>query len=165
MVRSSRQRQRLSVALKDSSSIRTRSWPSKRGGVPIKHYEVLYEVLDDVRDLMEGLLAPEIVEEVTGHVEIRALFKSSKVGLIAGSHVTDGSIFRDSRVRLVRGGKVLHDGPLASLRREKDDAKEVREGFDCGIVLRDFQDVQAGDVLEAYRVTKVKRTLGDKAEV
>ena len=138
---------------------------AERGGVPITHYEVLYEVLDDVRDLMEGLLAPEIVEEVTGHVEIRALFKSSKVGVIAGSHVTDGSIFRDSRVRLLREGKVIHNGPLASLRREKDDAKEVREGFDCGIVLRDFQDVQPGDVLEAYRVTKVKRTLGDKAEV
>ncbi|MFN0007423.1 MAG: translation initiation factor IF-2 [Planctomycetota bacterium] len=138
---------------------------AERGGVPIKHYEVLYVVLDDVRDLMEGLLAPEIVEEVTGHVEIRAIFKSSKVGLIAGSHVTDGSIFRDSRVRVLREGKLIHNGPLASLRREKDDAKEVREGFDCGIVLRDFQDVQPKDVLEAYRVTKVKRTLGDKAEV
>jgi len=138
---------------------------AERGGVPIRHYEVLYVVLDDVRDLMEGLLAPEIVEEVTGHVEVRALFKSSKVGMIAGSHVTDGSIFRDSRVRVLREGKLIHNGPLASLRREKDDAKEVREGFDCGIVLRDFQDVQPGDVLEAYRVTKVKRTLGDKAEV
>ena len=138
---------------------------AERGGVPIKHYEILYEVLDDVRDLMEGLLAPEIVQEVTGHVEVRALFKSSKVGVIAGSHVLDGSIFRDSKVRVLREGKVLSDGPLASLRREKDDAKEVREGFDCGIVLRDFQDVQPGDVLEAYRVTKVKRTLGDKAEV
>jgi translation initiation factor IF-2 len=138
---------------------------AERGGVQVRNYAVLYEVLDDVRDLMEGLLAPEIVEEITGHVEIRALFKSSKVGMIAGSHVTDGSIFRDSRVRLQRQGQVIHTGQLASLRREKDDAKEVREGFDCGIVVRDFQDVQPGDVLEAYRTTKVKRTLGDKAEV
>jgi len=138
---------------------------AEREGVQIRHYEILYEVLDDVRDLMEGTLAPEIVDEVTGHVEVRALFKSSKVGVIAGSHVTDGSIFRDSRVRLLREGKVIHTGPLASLRREKDDVKEVREGFDCGLVLRDFQDVQPGDVLEAYRVIKVKRKLGDKAGV
>jgi translation initiation factor IF-2 len=138
---------------------------AERAGVQIRHYEILYEVLDDVRELMEGTLAPEIVEEVTGHVEIRALFKSSKVGIIAGSHVTDGSIFRDSRVRVTRDGKVLHTGPLASLRREKDDVKEVREGFDCGIVVRDFQDVQPGDVLEAFRVIKVKRKLGDKAGV
>ena len=138
---------------------------AERDGVQIRHYEILYEVLDDVRELMEGTLAPEIVEEVTGHVEIRALFKSSKVGVIAGSHVTDGSIFRDSRVRLTRDGKLLHTGALASLRREKDDMKEVREGFDCGIVVRDFQDVQPGDVLEAFRVIKVKRKLGDKAGV
>jgi translation initiation factor IF-2 len=138
---------------------------AERDGVQIRHYEILYQVLDDVRELMEGTLAPEIVEEVTGHVEIRALFKSSKVGIIAGSHVTDGSVFRDSRIRVTRGGKVLHTGVLASLRREKDDAKEVREGFDCGIVVRDFQDVQPGDVLEAFRVVKVKRKLGDKAGV
>jgi len=138
---------------------------AERDGVQIRHYEILYEVLDDVRELMEGTLAPEIVEEVTGHVEIRALFKSSKVGIIAGAHVTDGSIFRDSRMRVTRGGKVLHTGVLASLRREKDDVKEVREGFDCGLVVRDFQEVQPGDVLEAFRVVKVKRKLGDKAGV
>ncbi len=114
---------------------------------------------------MEGTLAPEIVEEVTGHVEVRALFKSSKVGVIAGSHVVDGSIFRDSKVRLQREGKVIFTGTLASLRREKDDAKEVREGFDCGLVVRDFQDVRPGDVLEGFRVVKVKRKLGDKAGV
>ena len=102
---------------------------------------------------------------MTGHVEVRALFKSSKVGIIAGSHVIDGSVFRDSKIRVTRGGKVLHTGALASLKREKDDVKEVREGFDCGVVVRDFQDVQPGDVLEAYRVVKVKRKLGDKAGV
>ena len=138
---------------------------AEREGVQIRHYEILYEVLDDVRDLMEGTLAPEIVEEVTGHAEVRALFKSSKVGVIAGSHVVDGSIFRDSRVRVQRAGKVIHTGALASLRREKDDAREVREGFDCGLVVRDFQDVEPGDVLEAFRVVKVKRKLGDKAGV
>jgi translation initiation factor IF-2 len=138
---------------------------AEREGVQIRHYEILYEVLDDVRDLMEGTLAPEIVEEVTGHVEVRTLFKSSKVGVIAGSHVIDGSIFRDSKVRVQREGKVVFTGTLASLRREKDDAKEVREGFDCGLVVRDFQDVRPGDVLEGFRVVKVKRKLGDKAGV
>ena len=138
---------------------------AERDSVQIRHYEILYQVLDDVRELMEGTLAPEIVEEVTGHVEVRALFKSSKVGIIAGSHVIDGSVFRDSRVRLQRAGKVIHTGTLASLRREKEDAKEVREGFDCGLVVRDFQAVQPGDVLEAFRVIKVKRKLGDKAGV
>jgi translation initiation factor IF-2 len=138
---------------------------AEREGVQIRHYEILYEVLDDVRDLMEGTLAPEIVEEVTGHVEVRTLFKSSKVGVIAGSHVIDGSIFRDSKVRVQREGKVVFTGMLASLRREKDDAKEVREGFDCGLVVRDFQDVRPGDVLEGFRVVKVKRKLGDKAGV
>jgi len=138
---------------------------AERDNVQIRHYEILYQVLDDVRELMEGTLAPEIVEEVTGHVEVRALFKSSKVGIIAGSHVIDGSVFRDSRVRVQRAGKVIHTGTLASLRREKEDAKEVREGFDCGVVVRDFQDVQPGDVLEAFRVIKVKRKLGDKAGV
>jgi translation initiation factor IF-2 len=138
---------------------------AERANIEIRYYEIIYQLLDDMRDLMEGTLSPEIAEEITGHVEIRALFKSSKVGTIAGSHVTDGSIFRDSKVRLIRDGKVIHTGALASLRREKDDAKEVREGFDCGIVIRDFQDVQPGDVVEAFKVVKKRRTLGDKASV
>jgi translation initiation factor IF-2 len=138
---------------------------AERAGIEIRYYEIIYQLLDDMRDLMEGTLSPEIAEEVTGHVEIRALFKSSKVGTIAGSHVVDGSIFRDSKVRLLRDGKVIHTGQLLSLRREKDDAREVREGFDCGLVLKDFQDVQAGDIVEAYKVVKKRRTLGDKASV
>jgi translation initiation factor IF-2 len=138
---------------------------AEREGVRISYYEVLYQLLDDVRDLMEGMLAPEMVEEITGHVEVRALFKSSKIGIIAGCHVTDGSVFRDSRVRVTREGKLVHTGPLGSLRREKDDVKEVREGFDCGIVVRDFPEPMVGDVLEAFRVNKVRRTLGDKAKV
>src|SRR5262249_44186616 len=98
---------------------------AEREGVTIRHYEGLYTLLDDVRDLMEGLLAPELVEEVTGHAEVRALFKSSRIGNIAGCFVTDGSIFRDSRVRVSRGGQLLHGGAIGSLRREKDDVKEV----------------------------------------
>jgi translation initiation factor IF-2 len=133
-----------------------------REGVAIRYYEVLYELLDDMRALMEGMLAPEQKEEITGHAEVRALFKSSKVGTIAGCMVLDGSIFRDSRIRVKRAGALVHEGPLSSLKRVKDDVKEVREGFECGLTLRDYQEVDVGDVLEAYRIIKVKRTLGEK---
>ena len=136
---------------------------AEREGVSIRYYEVLYELLDDIRDLMEGLLAPELREEITGHAEVRALFKSSKIGVISGCMVIDGSLFRDSRVRVKREGKVVHDGVLSSLKRVKDDVKEVREGFECGLTVRDFPEPQLGDVLEAYRTVKVKRGLGDKA--
>jgi translation initiation factor IF-2 len=133
---------------------------SERLSVDIKYYEVIYELLDHLRGLMEGTLAPESAEEITGHVEVRALFKSSKVGTIAGCHVTDGSVFRDSKIRVMRDGKVIHTGQIFTLRREKDDAKEVRSGFDCGITLKDYQDLREQDVLEAYKMIKVKRTLG-----
>ena len=137
---------------------------AEREGVAIRYYEVLYELLDDIRDLMEGLLAPEMREEVTGHAEVRALFKSSKVGVISGCMVLDGSIFRDSKVRVLREGKVVHTSSLTSLKRMKDDAKEVREGFECGLTIRDLPEPQLGDVIEAYKITKVKRGLGDKAQ-
>ena len=136
---------------------------SERLGVEVRYYEVIYELLDHIRLLMEGVLAPEMAEEVLGHVEIRALFKSSKIGTIAGSHVTDGSIIRDSKIRVLRGGKVIHTGQLGSLKREKDDVKEVRAGFDCGITVKDWQDVQVGDVIEAYKIVTLKRTLGSAA--
>ncbi|MBK7874744.1 MAG: translation initiation factor IF-2 [Planctomycetes bacterium] len=135
---------------------------AEREGVAIRYYEVLYELLDDIRDLMEGMLAPEMREEITGHAEVRALFKSSKVGLISGCMVIDGSIFRDSKIRVKRENKVVHEGLLSSLKRVKDDVKEVREGFECGLTLRDFPEPQLGDILEAYRINKVKRGLGDK---
>jgi translation initiation factor IF-2 len=132
---------------------------AEREGVEIRHYDVIYELLDDVRAMMEGSLAPEMTETVTGHVEVRKLFKSSKYGNIAGCYVTDGSIARDSKVRVKRDGAVVHEGGVASLRREKDDAREVREGFECGIVLRDFKEIQEGDVIEAYKTVAVKRLL------
>ncbi len=137
---------------------------AEREGVEIRHYEVIYELLDDVRALMEGMLAPEMAEEITGHVEVRALFKSSKVGNIAGSHVIDGTVSRDSKIRVRRGKEQVFEGSLSSLRREKDDVKEVRAGFDCGLTVRDFQDIAVGDVLEAYRIIKKKRTLGAERE-
>ncbi|MFT5049046.1 MAG: translation initiation factor IF-2 [Chlamydiales bacterium] len=132
---------------------------AERGKVDILRYEVIYELLDDLRNLMEGALAPEFVEEVQGHVEIRRLFKSSRIGLIAGCYVIDGKIARDNKVRLLRDSQVVYTGALGSLKREKDDAKEVREGFECGIVLRDYRDIREGDIVEAYSMKEVKRTL------
>ena len=130
-----------------------------RGNVTIKNYRVIYEMLDDVKALMEGSLTPDIVEEITGHAEIRVIFHSSKIGNIGGSHVIDGKIHHDSHVRLLRDGTVVFTGKMGSLRREKDSAKEVREGFDCGIVIKGYNDIREGDVVECYKLKEVKRTL------
>ncbi len=132
---------------------------AERGNVIIRHYEVIYELLDELRQMMEGTLAPEMTEQITGHVEVRAIFKSSKIGKIAGCHVIDGTIARDCKVRVMRDRKLVHSGTLASLKREKDDTREVREGFDCGIVIKDFENYEVGDVIEAFKIVAVKRLL------
>lgn len=134
---------------------------AEREGVEIRSYNVLYSVLDDLRDVMEGRLAPEIREEVAGHAEVKRVFKSSKFGAIAGCAVLDGTVARDHRVRLLRDDTVVWTGGLASIRREKDEAKEVREGFECGILLKGYNDVREGDIIESFKVTEIKRTLED----
>jgi translation initiation factor IF-2 len=130
-----------------------------REGVEIRHYSVIYRAIEDLRSAMQGLLAPEEVEETVGSAEVRQLFRASRVGTIAGSHVTEGKITRGSKVRLVRDGTVIYDGEVASLRRFNEDVREVAAGFDCGIVLRDFADIKEGDVLEAYATRQVEREL------
>lgn len=132
---------------------------AERAGLEIRRYEVIYELLDDLRAMMEGALAPEYVEEIKGHVEIRRLFKSSKIGLIAGCYVLDGTVNRNNKVRLMRDDQVVYTGSIGSLRREKDEAKEVREGFECGIVLKDYRDIREGDIIETFSMKEVKRTL------
>jgi translation initiation factor IF-2 len=132
---------------------------AERAGVEIRRFEVIYELTDYVRELMEGSLAPDIKEEITGHVEVRRIFKSSKLGSIAGCYVLDGIVARDSKIRLLRDDKVIHTGRIGSLRREADDAREVREGFECGLLLKDYRDVREGDVVETFRQIEVKRTL------
>jgi len=131
-----------------------------REGIDIKNYQVLYEVLDDVRDLMEGRLSPEFTEEVQGHAEIKRVFKSSKFGNIAGCSVLDGKINRNHKVRLLRDSQVIWTGDLASVRREKDEVKDVREGFECGLLLKNYNDLREADVIEAFVIHEVKRTLG-----
>ena len=130
-----------------------------REGVTIRTYNVLYDVIDTIRDLMEGRLAPEVSEAVTGHIEIKRIFRSSKIGNIAGCMVLDGTVNRDHKVRLMRDDQVIYTGTLASLKRESDDAKEVREGFECGLVLRNYNDIREGDIVEAYKIVETKRTL------
>jgi translation initiation factor IF-2 len=130
-----------------------------REGVEIRGYSVIYNALDDLRDAMQGMLAPEEVEETVGTVEVRATFRASRVGTIAGCYVTDGTIRRGARVRIVRDGTVIYDTTIDSLKRFNDDVREVATGFECGIVLANYQDVKEGDVLEAYETRKVERAL------
>jgi translation initiation factor IF-2 len=132
---------------------------AEREGVEIRHYSVIYRAIEELRDAMQGMLAPEQVEDVTGSAEVRQLFRASRVGTIAGCYVTDGKVTRGSKVRLVRDGTVVYDGEIASLRRFQDDAREVSEGFECGIVLKDFADIKEGDVLETYTTRQVEREL------
>jgi len=132
---------------------------AERAGVTIRFYDVIYNLIDDAKLAMEGKLKPEEVEEVLGHAEIRAIFRSSKFGNIAGCFVVDGVARRAASVRLSRDGRVVYTGALSSLRREKDDVREVKGGFECGMVLKDFNDIKEGDQLEFFTVKLVKRTL------
>jgi len=132
---------------------------AEREGVEIRHYSVIYRAIEELRSAMQGMLAPEEVEVPLGTAEVRQIFRASRVGTIAGSHVTEGKVGRGSRVRLVRDGTVVWDGEIASLRRFNEDVREVSAGFDCGIVLRDYADVKEGDVLEAYTTRQVEREL------
>ncbi|AEG60158.1 translation initiation factor IF-2 [Desulforamulus ruminis] len=127
--------------------------------VSISLYRVIYEVIDDVKKAMSGLLDPEFKEVILGHVEVRKTFKASKIGTIAGGYVTEGKITRDSGIRLIRDGIVVHEGKLDSLKRFKDDAKEVAQGYECGITIDGFNDIQEGDIIEAYIVETIKREL------
>jgi len=132
---------------------------AEREGVEIRAYSVIYRAIEELRQAMQGMLAPEEVEETIGTAEVRQLFKASRVGTIAGSHVLDGKLTRGAKVRLVRDGTVVYEGEIASLRRFNDDVREVAAGFDCGVVLRDFADIKEGDQLEAYATRQVEREL------
>lgn len=129
--------------------------------VDIRKYNVIYKCVEEITQAMEGMLQPDTKEEVTGTVEVRDTFKVPKIGVIAGGYVTDGVIKRSSRVNLIRDGIVKFTGKIASLRRFKEDAKEVKEGFECGIGLENWQDIQVGDTLEAFEFVEVARHLGD----
>jgi translation initiation factor IF-2 len=129
-----------------------------REGVEIRYYSVIYQAIEEIEAALKGMLKPEFEESTLGQAEIRAIFRSSKIGNIAGCMVTSGVIRRNAKVRVIRDGAVVADNlDLASLRREKDDVTEVREGFECGLVLRNFQDVKEGDVVEAFEMREIPR--------
>ncbi|HUQ47489.1 MAG TPA: translation initiation factor IF-2 [Gemmatimonadaceae bacterium] len=136
---------------------------AEREGVDIKLYKVIYEAVEDVRAALEGMLRPEEREVVLGEAEVRETFKVPKLGLIAGCSVRSGIIVRATRARVIRDSVEIYDGNIASLRRFKDDVKEVREGFECGIGIENFNDIKVGDVIECYRKEQVARTLTSNA--
>ena len=132
-----------------------------RTRVEIRLYRVIYEISDDIRKALEGMLTPSKEEKKLGRAEVRQLFHISRFGVIAGCHVTEGVVNRSSLVRLIRDSIVVRDGiRIDSLRRVKDDASEVRSGFECGIKLAGFDDLKTGDIIEAYEMVEVSRTLG-----
>ena len=130
-----------------------------REEVDIRTYSIIYAAINDLKDAMEGMLSPEMKEEVSGNIEIREVYKISKVGNIAGCMVMSGKIFKDSQIRIIRDGIVVHDGTLLSLKRFKDDVKEVAKGYDCGLQIKNYNEIVVGDVIEAYKEVAVKKKL------
>ena len=127
-------------------------------GVEIRTYEIIYKLLEDIEQAMVGMLAPEFEEVVTGEAEVREIFRVPRVGAIAGCYVRSGVIARGSKVRFLRDGVIIWKGSITSLKRFKDDVREVREGFECGIGLSDFQDLKQGDLIETYEEREIART-------
>jgi translation initiation factor IF-2 len=131
---------------------------SETNNIEIRYYNIIYEIIEDIKAAMNGLLSPEKRENITGYVEIRQLFSFGKI-IIAGCMVTDGIIKRSSNIRVIRDSMVVHNGILSSLKRFKDDAKEVKSGYECGISINDYTDLKEGDIIEAYEIQEIKRTI------
>jgi translation initiation factor IF-2 len=138
---------------------------AEKEGVQIKTYSVIYEAIDEIRSAIEGMLEPTKEERITGQVEVRETYKISRIGTIAGCYVQDGFISRNSLIRVIREGIVIYPtkegvtGEISSLKRFKDDAKEVKAGLECGITVKNFNDIKVGDIIETYEIQEVKQTL------
>jgi translation initiation factor IF-2 len=132
---------------------------AEREGIDLRMYTVIYQAVDDVKKALSGLLTPEEKEAELGRAEVRATFKVPRMGMVAGCYVTSGTLTRGNKARLVRDGAVVYDGRIETLRRFKDDVREVAEGFECGVGLENFQDMKEGDVIEAYEVREIARSL------
>src|SRR5688572_26083119 len=132
---------------------------AEHSGVDVRYYNIIYEAVDDVKAAIGGMLTPERKETVLGMVEVRNVFRISKVGTVAGCMVADGVVRRGSAVRLVRAGVVVHTGELDSLKRFKEDVREVKAGFECGLSIKGFNDVQVGDQIEVFEVVEVARSI------
>ena len=132
---------------------------SRHENVDIRTYRVIYDAIEDIKLAVKGMLAPTFVEEVIGRAEVRATFKVPGIGTVAGVYVLNGKVTRNAKVRLLRDGIILHEGEISSLKRFKDDAKEVVVGQECGLGVENFNDIKEGDVVEAFEMVEVKRTL------
>jgi translation initiation factor IF-2 len=130
-----------------------------RGGIEIRYYNIIYDLVDDVKQAMSGLLSPTLRETTLGSAQILEIFNVSKVGKVAGCRVVEGTVERGANVRLIRDNVVIHEGKLSQLKRFKDDAREVLAGQECGMAFENYQDMRAGDVIECYRVETIQRTL------
>jgi len=132
---------------------------AETNGVQIRYYNIIYDAVDEVKAALSGMLTPEQKENQLGMVEVREVYRISKVGTVAGCYVLEGVVRRGAKVRLLRDNVVIHDGELDSLKRFKDDVREVKSGFECGLSLRNFNDIEKGDQLEVYEIVEVSRTL------
>jgi len=128
-------------------------------GIDLRYYNIIYDAVDDVKQALSGMLTPDKKEEITGTAEIRQIFRVSKIGSIAGCMVVNGVAKRDARIRLLRDNVVIYTGELESLKRFKDDVKEVRENFECGLNIKGYNDIVEGDLIEFFEVKEVARTL------
>ena len=127
--------------------------------VEIKHYSIIYEAIEEIKLALEGLLAPDIIEESVGSADVRNIFKIPKIGMIAGCFIEKGKVIRNSKLRLIRDNETIYEGKLTSLKRFKDDANEVLEGFECGIGIDNFKDFKVKDTIEVYELKEIKRKL------
>ncbi len=127
-----------------------------RAGVDIRMYRIIYECIEEIESAMKGLLAPKYREVLLGHAEVRQIYKASKIGTIAGCYVQDGKLQRNAQVRVVRDGIVIHEGDIASLKRFKDDAREVAAGYECGLALEKFNDIKERDIIEAFIMEQIQ---------
>ena len=132
---------------------------AENDGVDIRLYSIIYDAIEEIKDAMEGMLSPDVKEEISGTAEVLQTYKISKVGTIAGCMVREGKIKRSSKVRLIRDGIVIYTGELGSLKRFKDDVKEVASGYDCGLNIANYNDVKEGDIVEAYEEVEVSKSL------
>jgi len=132
---------------------------AERAGIEIRYYNIIYDLVDDIKATLSGMLPPTLREERLGEATIQEVFEVSKVGKVAGCRVTDGIVERGAHVRLIRDSVVIHEGKLKTLKRFKDDAKEVTSGQECGMAFENFENMRAGDVIECYRVEEIRRTL------
>ena len=132
---------------------------AEKENIELRYYSIIYNLLDEVKLALTGMLAPETREDIVGIAEVRDVFRSPKFGAIAGCMVIEGSVFRNKPIRVLRDDVVIYEGELESLRRFKDEASDVRNGMECGIGVKDYNDVKTGDLIEVYDITEVKRSL------